>query len=231
MSENFAEKQYKEMGFKAQRLYPNEELVRFIGESFFDLEKNKRENIRILELGCGSGANLWMIARENFDAYGIDISETGLKLCAKMLNKWECKATIKLANMLDLPYLSNSFDAVVDVLSLEHLPFSKHGTVYAEVMRVLKPEGKLFSYQLGEKSFSFKHGGGRVIERFTVDAINNPEAPFAGNGLTCFPNEKAVQDILNRSGFQNVNIENVLKTYRNRKINIQFLVIKAQKPQ
>jgi len=170
-----------------------------------------------------------MLARENFDAYGIDTSKSVLKLCAQMLKKWNCKAKIKLANMLDLPYPLNYFDAVIDILSLEHVPFSKQGIVYAEVMRVLKPQGKFFSYQLGEKSFSFKNGGGKIIERFTVDAITNPGAPFAGNGLTCFPNEKAVQGILNKSGFKNINIENVLKTYQSRKINIQFLVVKAQK--
>jgi len=32
------DKSYKEHGFKAQRKYPNEELLRFLGVNFFDKE-------------------------------------------------------------------------------------------------------------------------------------------------------------------------------------------------
>jgi len=227
LDKTWHEKQYKKLGFKAQRMYPNEELLRFIGSSFFNIDKNKRKKIKILELGCGSGANLWMIAKENFDAYGIDNSKTSLKLCSKMLNKWECNAKIKLADMLELPYPDRFFDAVFDVLSIIHIPFSKHRILYSEVKRVLKPKGVFFSYQFGEKSFSFKHGWGKKVEKFTIDRINNPNAPYAGNRYLCFPSEKAVHSLLNKAGFQSVSIENVQKTYQNRKVEMQYLSIKA----
>lgn len=59
--------------------YPNEELVKFIGKNFFRIPKEERQNIKILELGCGQGANLWFLAKEGFDVYGIDISPSAIK--------------------------------------------------------------------------------------------------------------------------------------------------------
>ena len=58
---------YKNDGFRTQRMYPNEEMCRFMGRRYFSTERSERANISILEVGCGSGANLWMLAREGFD--------------------------------------------------------------------------------------------------------------------------------------------------------------------
>ena len=74
------EKSYKNSGFKAQRRYPNEELLRFLGTNFFNKDATDRKNIKVLEVGCGSCPNLWMIAKEGFDAYGLDLSDESLKL-------------------------------------------------------------------------------------------------------------------------------------------------------
>ncbi|RLE71790.1 MAG: class I SAM-dependent methyltransferase, partial [Thermoprotei archaeon] len=39
----------------------------------------KRKAMRILELGCGAGRNLILLAREGFHVYGVDISRIALK--------------------------------------------------------------------------------------------------------------------------------------------------------
>jgi ubiquinone/menaquinone biosynthesis C-methylase UbiE len=108
---------YGDYGFAAQRRYPNEELLRFFGRHFFSLPFLRRKAIRVLETGCGSGANLWMIAREGFDAHGIDLSFAGIKLCEQMLSQWQTSATLKVADMTAIPYSDSSFHAVVDVFS------------------------------------------------------------------------------------------------------------------
>ena len=53
--------------------YPPIELVKFIAKNFYSKEDKK--DIRILELGSGTGANLWFCAREGFRVYGIDGSQ------------------------------------------------------------------------------------------------------------------------------------------------------------
>ena len=44
--------------------YPSIALVRFIASNYYDAQD--RNEIKILEIGCGTGANLWYLAREGF---------------------------------------------------------------------------------------------------------------------------------------------------------------------
>jgi hypothetical protein len=112
---------------------------------------------------------------------------------------------------------------------MQHISFSDHLKAYSEIKRLLKTNGIFFSYHLGNKSFSYRSGGGVIIDRFTVDNVKNSKAPLSNNGITCFPTEKAIENELSRLGFKNINIENVIKTYSSRKIKIFYLVIRAQK--
>src|SRR3989344_3258077 len=121
------QKSYKKEGFGAQRLYPNEELLRFLGRHFFLIPIQKRKNIKILELACGSCSNLWMIGKEGFKAYGIDFSDVAIRLGKKMLKRWKTNASLTRGNFAALPYESNFFDCVIDVLSLYCVPFEKLG--------------------------------------------------------------------------------------------------------
>ena len=76
----FYDQSYKQLGFAAQRKYPNEELSRFMGRNFFSLKHEERSSKKILETGCGSGGNIWMLAKEGFDTYGIDLSTEAISL-------------------------------------------------------------------------------------------------------------------------------------------------------
>jgi len=69
---NVFDKQYCERGMRAQRSYPNVALIQFVAANYFSLPQEDRCQLKILEIGCGSGANLWMLAKEGFDAYGLD---------------------------------------------------------------------------------------------------------------------------------------------------------------
>ena len=68
----FYDESYASLGFSAQRKYPNEELCRFVGRNFSHFTSGEKSSMRVLEVGCGSGSNLWMLAREGFDAFGVD---------------------------------------------------------------------------------------------------------------------------------------------------------------
>ena len=56
--------------------YPSESLIQFIAHNFY---KKNRSEVKLLEVGCGTGANVWYITREGFDGNGIDGSETAIK--------------------------------------------------------------------------------------------------------------------------------------------------------
>jgi SAM-dependent methyltransferase len=95
--------------------------------------RDPQSAIRILDVGCGTGANLEMLA--NFgEAEGVDVSDDALEFCrAKGL-----KAHKGLAEKL--PFEDESFDLVTALDVVEHLDDDVAGL--KEMNRILKKGGK-----------------------------------------------------------------------------------------
>lgn len=223
------ELQYRQSGFAAQRRYPNEALIQFLARHYFVFSRTKRRRIKILELGCGSGANLWMIAREGFNTYGTDDAPTALKLCRKMLKSWKVSANLFLADMREQVFPDATFDVVLDVISIQHLNLKDHVRAYSSAYAALKPSGRFFSYHLGSASSSFREAHSRRIDRYTVERVNNPRVPLSGNGPICFISAKLMRSMITKAGFTDVAIERVRRTYVTGKV-IEYLVLEARKP-
>ena len=66
--------------------YPPEHVIRFIARSFYGVPD--RKEVRLLEPGCGPGANIWFMAREGFTVSGIDGSATSIKQADERLVRW-----------------------------------------------------------------------------------------------------------------------------------------------
>lgn len=178
-TEDWYDNSYRTKGFAAQRLYPNEELLRFMGTNLFHLDADSRLKTKILEVGCGSCSNLWMIAREGFDAYGIDLSAEGIALGTKMLAKWQTRANLKVGSMVQLPYEANTFDAIVDVLSACCLPMAEFEKYLDEVFRCLKPGGMYFSITPSVNSDLWEnYYPAERIDQYTLSGILNPTSPL-----------------------------------------------------
>lgn len=57
-------------------MYPPEHIIRFIARNYYSKD---RSQTKILDFGCGQGANTWYLAREGFDVYAFDGSESACK--------------------------------------------------------------------------------------------------------------------------------------------------------
>lgn len=222
---NHFEQLYKEKGVSSQRRYPNESLLVFFGSHYFHLSPEERKKISVLELGCGSGANLWMVAREGFDAYGIDNAPTGIKLCKNVLGNWGVKANLSMGDMQAVGFEDERFDVIFDVVSMQHLDLKGHRRAYKEIYRCLKEGGRFFQYHLGTQSDSFK---GHHIDELTIDNIP-AGLPLTGSGLTCFLNPPKAQEMLEQAGFKDINIESRTRTYKTRTQLVEYLAISALK--
>ena len=146
--------------------YPPEELIRFIAKHYSSV--SERSQIKILEIGCGTGANLWYLAREGFDAYGIDGSKTAIAKCEFRLHEDGLKANLKVGDVISLRefYSPGYFDAVIDVVCLVCNEFKAAQTILDQVLTVLKPQGRLFSKMLA--SGSWGDGVRREVEAGTI---------------------------------------------------------------
>src|ERR687890_36517 len=93
---------------------------------------------RILDVGCGTGANLLMLSKYG-EAEGVDISEDALAFCRERgLDK------VKLGAAEELPYEDGSFDLVTALDVVEHMDDDLGGL--KEMRRVLRPGGRVLLF-------------------------------------------------------------------------------------
>ncbi|ENK1725715.1 class I SAM-dependent methyltransferase, partial [Campylobacter upsaliensis] len=132
--------------------YPSESVIRFIARNFYNAKD--RNAIKILELGLGTGANLWFCAREGFKVSGIEWSKTGVERFKARLKEEKLSTQIEQIEIGDyLEKLDNfkdeSFDAVIDVASLYCNDREKTRQIFLKAFKKLKVGGKFFSTALG----------------------------------------------------------------------------------
>jgi len=94
-----------------------------------------RSDARLLDCGCGTGANLRWLARFG-TAYGFDISEVGLRLARDAGRPRVARASVAAA-----PFQSDSFDLVTSFDVLYALPDEDERAAIAEMYRLAKPGG------------------------------------------------------------------------------------------
>jgi ubiquinone/menaquinone biosynthesis C-methylase UbiE len=96
---------------------------------------------RIVDFGCGSGANSVLLANRGAHVWGIDISEDLLRLAQRRLSVSgrEGGATFIAGSAHDMPFPDSSIDVVFGIAILHHLDLD---LVSREVRRVLKPGGR-----------------------------------------------------------------------------------------
>jgi len=229
---DFNDQAYEAKGFAAQRRYPNEEFLRFLGSHYFSVRHEIRKSKKVLEAGCGSGANLWMVAREGFDAHGIDISKNGLSLCHQMLESWGVTAALKHGDMTCLDYPDGYFDVVADVFSSYSLVEKDFGSFLREAMRVMKPGGRFFLYTPSQKSDAFSnYKPSTKLDECTLSGIERVTSAFYPQRYPFrFVDEQELLRQLTIVGFEVTSHERIGRTYRGGEEYFEFLSVHAIKP-
>lgn len=191
------EKIHKEKNWGA---YPSEHIIRFIARNYYNRD---RKNTKILDFGCGTGANTWYLAREGFDTYAFDISECAIE---KMLSKFEnenLKVHAKAMDGLNLDYENDFFDAVVDNVSILCNKANDIKQMYSKVYDMLKDGGKFITVVFNKDTTGY--GTGRKIEEGTYEGIERGR--LQGIGYRHFFDEEEIYDMLSSIGFKNVNVD------------------------
>ena len=103
-----------------------------------DIRAKAKQDLRILDVGCGTGANLKML-REYGAAEGVDISEQAVDFChARGLTD------VRLGAAEELPRANDTFDLVTALDVIEHLDDDSVGL--NEIRRVLRPNGRVLLF-------------------------------------------------------------------------------------
>ncbi len=123
----------------AASYYSHRDLNKFNGEldKFIDLLP---KNGHVLDVGCGAGipTGKYLVSR-GLKVTGIDISDTMLEMARK--NVPEADFINKDMNKLD--FKRNSFDGIISVYTLFHVPKNNHLNIFKQFFKILKPDGIL----------------------------------------------------------------------------------------
>ena len=149
--------------------YPSEELIRFIARNYYHLQN--RQEINILEIGCGTGANIWYLASEGFTVSGIDGSSIALERAKKRLLMENLEAELVIGDVIDLPFEKNTFDCVIDNECLYANSYEDSIRIIAEVKRVIKPGGLFYSKTFMTGTYGDSNGEKLGNEKNTYNKI------------------------------------------------------------
>lgn len=144
-----------------------------------------RKNNRLLDVGCGAGSFLKAAARQNWEPFGLEVSQTAIEH-ARSLGFEVFHGEIEEAN-----YVDGYFDVVIASELLEHVPDPR--ALVSSISRILRPGGLFWA--------TTPHGRGISARMLGVDwsTVCPPEH------LQLF-SVTGIKGLLASSGFSHINV-------------------------
>jgi SAM-dependent methyltransferase len=111
------------------------------------------QGAQFLDVGCGTGRWLRRYAELGFSAMGVDATMGMLRVARA--HQTECPLVAGLAS--DLPFPDAAFECVSDITVVQHLPYELQSRALKEMVRVLRPGGRMILLELirGQDSHIF----------------------------------------------------------------------------
>lgn len=203
--------------------YPSEEVIRFVARNFYG---KKRVEIKLLDIGCGTGACTWYMAREGFDVYAFDGSETAVRKARQRLREEGVSAKIAVSDAASFPYPNAFFDGIVDSAMLCANRLDSVKAILRECFRTLKTGGKIFSTGLFKRGMT-GCGTGEKLEENTYRGIT--EGNLADRGTVHFFSQDELTALWTEAGFKNILIDSLERTEGGGSSSIGYYMVEAEK--
>ena len=111
--------------------------------------------MKVLDVGCGTGAQLAHYQEAGCEVFGIDPSPSMLAMAQNRLGE---NAEFHLGSATEIPFEDNYFDLVTATLVLHELAPTVRDEVLAEMQRVVKENGRLLLIDFHPGPFRFPKG-------------------------------------------------------------------------
>lgn len=151
------------------------------------VEKYLKENMKIFEIGAGTGRYSHYFARKGFDVDAVELVEHNIEVFKSKTEPNE-NITIRQGNALDLSdYADNSYDVTLLFGPMYHLyTLDDQKKALSEAIRVTKPDGIIFvAYCMVDASLISEFRKGRIqklIEQGLLDG-ETMETHFPPEGI------------------------------------------------
>ncbi|HAH20380.1 MAG: hypothetical protein A2Y00_08820 [Omnitrophica WOR_2 bacterium GWF2_43_52] len=208
------------------------------------IETLSKSKGRLLEVGCGLGADLRNFAGRGMSTVGVDLSFNNVKLTKKGLEFYKYNGNVVNSDAENLPFKEASFDAYYSFGVLHHTPDT--AKAIAEAYRVLKKGGKCivmlyhkgYAYLYINVFYGFKRlftSENKLISNY-YDSTPLSKMYSKKDAYRLFRNFKNVSFDVTTFAFGGVDVNSKLKKVHHLLKNRflmerlgQFLIIKAEK--
>jgi ubiquinone/menaquinone biosynthesis C-methylase UbiE len=162
-------------------------------------------NPKLLDVGCGTGSFLRAIEDLVETADGVDLS-AGMLEQARTRSAGSAKLSFTKIDGPHLPFADNSFDVVTSVLSFRYLDWDP---IIAEILRVLKPGGRLFVIDMVAAPVKVRHWPRLLIDKMRQELMQrkNPRYREALRKMVADPRWKKMLE------YNPIRAEHELKWY------------------
>ena len=167
----------------------------------------RQSKFKVLELGCGAGANIPFFLSLSTEYYGVDGSQTIIKKLKKKFPNIE--KNLVLGDFTKTIPFKHNFNLIVDRSSITHNSTKGIKNCLNMVYDKLKPNG----FFIGIDWFSTEHfeykNGCKYVDKFTRNGYRSGK--FKQVGKVHFSNKKHLQELLNK--FKIIKLEHkIIKT-------------------
>ncbi len=185
--------------------FPYDKVIRFVFR-YYPKEKEKNK-IKILEVGCGAGNNLWALATEGFDVYGIDGSETAIKIAHTIFNKFGLNGNFYIQDFTEkFPFQNETFDLIIDRGSITCVDFDKAKKTIEEIHRVLIINGYFFFNPYSTKHYTYLSSSQKMNSKYVL----TEKGTLSGTGFVNFYDLEDVEKLFDIKRWEILELREVL---------------------
>lgn len=173
--------------------YPGEDFIRFVAQNYYRVPD--RSAVRILELGCGPGVNMWFLAREGLGFTGVDGSRSALDIASQRLDQecpgWQARGNLVLGDFAATVEAQTGFDAVIDSEAVCCNSYEESVAIYRRAAESLKPGGRIFV-----RTFATGTWGEGTGEKLGRDCWRCTVGPLGNTGSVRFTPREDIEELL-----------------------------------
>ena len=136
--------------------------------SYYLLNRWKlQEKESFLDLGCGLGRHSILFGKNGFRVYCFDISKNAIKRTREWAEKENLSFEYRVGDMLELPYLDDSIDAILCLHVISHTDTIGIKKAISEIKRILKKDGECYLTLGSKETYGFKETNWPLIDENT----------------------------------------------------------------
>lgn len=214
------ENEYRNSKLVTKNPEPQNDVLRFF--KFLKKENIQTDNLKVLDLGCGTGRNSNYFAVKGNEVIGIDISKTAIKIAQSRAN--EMKIEDKVSYMVgdigsNYPFENDYFDLILDITSSNSLIEKERKIYLEESYRTLKNGGYMFVRALckeGDKNAKnlIKINPGPEYDTYKIKELDLIERVFTEKDFReLYGKHFKIKKLMKKSGYARFQGQNYKRNY------------------